>query len=98
MTLSPLQQYILREAYAWRGPKFPRRVLLHYYDRAKRKPSADDMHNSLTKSLERLIDHGLMIGYGRRTTAKWFIEEVKLTPVGRKHARRLLHDQARLPL
>lgn len=98
MVLSALQQYILREAYAWRGPKFPRKVLLRYYDRVKRKPSSDDMQNSMTKSLERLIDRGYLIGYGRRTPAKWFIEEVKLTPIGRKVTRRLLRDQPRLPL
>lgn len=98
MTLSPLQRYILREAYTWRGPKLPRRTLLKYYDRVKRRPSADDMQNSMTKSLERLIDRGMLIGYGHRTPVKWFIEEVKLTPLGRASARRLLRDQPRLPL
>lgn len=54
--------------------------------------------NAVTKSLERLIDKGLMIGYGRRTPKKWFIEEVALTPKGRKQARKLLGEQQALPL
>lgn len=54
--------------------------------------------NAVTKSLERLIDKGLMIGYGRRTPRKWFIEEVALTPKGRKQARKLLGEQQSLPL
>lgn len=98
MALSALQQYILREAYTWRGSNFPRQNLHRYYDRVKKKPSAEDMQNSMTKSLERLIDRGFMIGYGRRTPRKWFIETVKLTPPGRQLARRLLHDQPKLPL
>lgn len=53
---------------------------------------------SVTSSLERLIDRGLMIGFGRRTPQKWFIERVKLTPVGRRTARALLGTQQRLPL
>ncbi len=54
--------------------------------------------NAITKSLERLIDNGLMTGYGRRTPKKWFIEEVALTPKGRKQARKLLGEQQSLPL
>jgi hypothetical protein len=52
----------------------------------------------MTKSLERLIDKGLMIGYGRRTPEKWFIDEIRLTDVGKKAARKLLGQQQKLPL
>ena len=56
------------------------------------------MLETITKSLERLIDKGLMIGYGRRTPEKWFIDEVQLTPAGRRAARITLGEQQRLPL
>ncbi len=53
--------------------------------------------DAVTKSLERLIDKGLLIGYGRRTPKKWFIDEVILTPKGRKETKKLLGKQQKLP-
>lgn len=52
--------------------------------------------DSLTRSLERLIDHELMTGYGVRTPHKWYIKEVRLTPLGRKAARRIRGEQQKL--
>lgn len=53
---------------------------------------------TITKTLEQLIDKGLMVGYGVRTPKKWYIKEVRLTPMGRKMTKRLLGEQQRLPL
>ncbi len=39
----------------------------------------------------------MMVGYGVRTPKKWYIKEVKLTPIGRRLARKLLGEQQALP-
>src|SRR3989339_360989 len=97
MRLSNLQKYILINLHGSKG-KLKWSQLLRFYDKQKNPPKKDDQHGILTKSLERLIDKGLMIGYGRRTPEKWFIDEVKLTPRGRRTAKTLLGEQQHLPL
>ena len=80
------------------SPKaFPRKEFMRFYEAMEQPPSLDDRQGGITKSLERLIDKGLMIGYGRRTPKKWFIDEIRLTPAGTKTARRLLGEQQKLP-
>jgi hypothetical protein len=96
MRLSSLQKYILRNLLNSKGQS-KRSQLLKFYDKQKNPPKKDDQHGILTKSFERLIDKGLMIGYGRRTPEKWFIDEVSLTDQGKKAARKLLGQQQRLP-
>lgn len=93
MLLSALQRYILRECYQYPKPRVPRQPFTKFYARTTH-PDAD----SITVSLERLIDRGLLIGFGRRTPKKWFIEEVKLTPLGRRTARATYGKQQQLPL
>ncbi len=95
MALSALQRYVLRECYTSRKPLVDRQAFAKYY--AKHVPP-HSLADSITSSLERLIDRGLMVGFGRRTPKKWFIERVKLTPAGRRAARPLLGTQQRLPL
>lgn len=68
-----------------------------FYDSQKQKPKKQDIVNIITKSLESLIDKELMTGYGVRTSQKWYIKEVKLTPRGRKLGRKLLGEQQELP-
>lgn len=97
MRLSPLQKYILRACYS-KDPKVSRVGFQKFYDRQKVKPKADDVVNIITKSLESLIDKELMTGFGVRTSHKWYIKEVKLTPKGRKLTRKLLGEQQALPL
>ncbi|MBI2984367.1 MAG: hypothetical protein HYY50_01965 [Candidatus Kerfeldbacteria bacterium] len=94
MRLSALQRYILRDSYLQRRDRVPRQPFLKFYRTAKPRHM---MVETVTKSLERLIDRGLMIGYGRRTPKKWFIDEVALTPLGRGTARKLLGQQQKLP-
>jgi hypothetical protein len=70
--------------------------LAFYKDKGVKK---EDRVNIITKSLERLIDNGLLVGYGVRTPKKWFIKSVKLTTLGRKKwSAWLASGQAKLPL
>lgn len=96
MRLSSLQKYILINLLGSKGQS-KRSQLLKFYDKQKNPPKREDQHGILTKSFERLIDKGLMIGYGRRTPEKWFIDEVGLTDKGKKEARKLMGQQQRLP-
>lgn len=98
MRLSTLQRYILLESLNGRRKKIGRRQLLRFYRDQPKVPSAKDQQDALTKSLERMMDKGLLIGYGRRTPQKWFIDEIALTPEGRRNAKKLLGEQQKLPL
>lgn len=90
MTLSRLQRFILTDILNHRLERYPRRQLNIFY---KRLVPPKDIESVITKSLERLIDKELLVGYGRRTPHKWFIQEVRLTTAGRRLARRLLGEQ-----
>ena len=96
MRLSSLQKYILINLLGSKG-KSKRNQLLRFYDKQKNPPKKEDQQGIMTKSLERLIGKGLMIGYGRRTPEKWFINEVSLTAKGKKETRKLMGQQQRLP-
>jgi hypothetical protein len=95
MSLSGLQKYALRTAYRYARPRVPRAALQGFY--AKNEPPRNAAE-ILGRSIERMIERGLMVGFGRRTAEKWFIETIQLTPQGRRIARDLLGRQAQLPL
>lgn len=97
MRLSSLQKYILLSVLGTKA-KYKRNSFFRFYNKQKKPPKKDDQQGIITKSLERLIGKGLMVGYGRRTPEKWFIEEVRLTGKGRKEARKLFGQQQVLPL
>ena len=97
MRLSLLQKFILRACYLTPPRAVGRGGFAKFYEMQKVKPKPGDVVNIITKSLESLIDRGMMVGYGVRTQEKWYIKEVKLTPVGRKVARKLLGEQVQLP-
>ena len=97
MKFSKLQKYILRQSLGAKK-KFKRNILLRFYDKQKKPAKKEDQQKIITQSLERLIDKELMIGFGRRTPHKWFIEEIKLTAKGRRQAKQLLGKQQALPL
>lgn len=91
MRLSSLQKHILKQCYfAKRSSRVLRKKAENFFVNPKTK--------IVTRSLERLIDRGLLIGYGERTKEKWFISEIKLTPLGRKVAKGLFGTQEMLPL
>lgn len=95
MNLSGLQRHILKTAWRQGKSKIPRAVFENYYPAGKVPRHEAEI---LGRSLERLVDRGLMTGYGHRTMAKWFIESVRLTPAGRRAARQLIGKQEKLPL
>ena len=95
MRLSRLQKYILFLGYEERG-KLDRSRVLDFYKKSKLESKSQV--NTITKSLERLIARGLLVGYGVRTSKKWFIKKVRLTPFGRKAVRFLHGEQKKLPL
>lgn len=97
MRLSPLQKYILRNCYS-KQLQISRIGFAKYYEKQRTRPSKSHIVNIITKSLESLIDKGLMVGFGERTTHKWYIKEVKLTARGRRLAKKLLGEQQSLPL
>lgn len=98
MYFSALQKYILLQCHERRRRKCDREIFLQFYNKNKIKKNRKDIVNIITKSIERLIDRELLIGYGIRTSHKWFIKEIKLTPKGRRRAKKLLGEQQKLPL
>ena len=97
MRLSNLQKFILLYTLTNVRKNVQRDGLIKFYDQFKKKPKKDDIQNIITKSLERLIDKGLLIGSGDRTKHKWYIKEIRLTPLGRRSAKKLLGEQQKLP-
>jgi hypothetical protein len=95
--LSALQKFLLLETYGSRPRQCSRKGFERFYLRSSQKISNEEVQNSITKSLERLIDKGLLIGYGRRTPRKWFIDSVKLTPLGRRQTKKLQGEQQSFP-
>lgn len=98
MRLSSLQKYILVQSYLSRRSLYPRDEFRSFYKDQKEAPKQEDQQNAMTKSIERLIDKGLLTGYGRRTPEKWYIDTIRLMPAGRRMAKSLLGQQQRLPL
>lgn len=97
MHLSHLQRFILLESREQPKSRTGRSAFLAYYLRAEASTHVKDQQDAITKSMERLIDRGYLTGYGRRTPKKWFIEEVRLTPKGKRAAQKLLGEQQQLP-
>lgn len=97
MRLSPLQKYILKSCYVNSAKVISRAGFARFYETQKQGPKAGDVVNIITKSLESLIDKGMMVGYGVRTPEKWYIKEVRLLPAGRRTAKKLFGEQQSLP-
>ncbi len=97
MRLSKLQKHIILQGFDAKN-KLDRKGLLNFYHAYKKKPDQEIMVNSITNSIERLIKKGLLVGFGEITKEKTYIQKIKLTPSGRKVAKKLLGEQKRLPL
>ena len=98
MAFSGLQRYILIEALVNTQRPLRREAIVRYYNALRRKPAPHDLANIISRSLDRLIIRHLLVGFGRKTATKWFIQSVRLTPRGRGVARKLLGVQQALPL
>ena len=99
MRLSELQKYILLLCFDSSSSRFSRTGLDRFYDKINsgNKPDKNLQTKIITRSIERLIDKELIVGFGERTKYKWFIKEIKLTPKGRQEAKKLLDKQMKLP-
>lgn len=95
MRLSPLQRHILGVCFAARG-KVGRAPLHAFYNGKTARPKS--VVKVVTATLERMIDKGWLVGLGVRTPKKWYIKEVRLTPLGRRVAKKLQGEQQKLPL
>lgn len=93
MQLSKLQKFILTETLGTKQNKVNRYVLSKFYDKEKNPPNKKIQTNIITKSIERIIDKGLAIGFGEKTQYKLFITHIKLTNRGKKIALKLLGEQ-----
>lgn len=92
MRLSLLQKYILMECLT-ADEKILRGKFREYYlpsrqagKNEKNKPKLKDQADIVNKSINKLIDKGLLVGFGKRTAEKWFFTFVKLTPQGKRKA------------
>ena len=95
MKLSILQKFILKNCYGSKG-KISRKRFEKFYN-GKKVPGKLERIKIISKSIDRLINKGLLIGSGEKTQHKWFIKEVKLTRTGRKMAKKLMGEQKELP-
>lgn len=98
MNLSELQKYILKTTLQNNKARLSRNIFEKFYDNKKNSPSTKIRANIITKSIERLIDKGLLTGFGEKTQHKLFITQVKLTTRGKKAAQNLFGQQVSLPL
>jgi len=96
MQFSSLQQHIIKSCHG-RREKVDRKIFIEFY---KGKNIKESLRTKIvTKSLERLIDKGMMVGYGVRTPKKWFIKEVRITSLGKKMWQEWLNrKQRKLPV
>lgn len=98
MHVSSLQKYILLECLK-KGRRADRKIFQIFYETHTGEVKNKYRESIITKSIERLIDKELMIGFGKRTPHRWFITHVKLTKKGKNQALEILNEkQIKLPL
>jgi hypothetical protein len=93
MRLSNLQKFILLECRNSKTGKISREHLNKFYEKVEKKPKAEMMTKIITQSIERLIDKELLVGFGERTSHKWYIKGIKITSFGRRITKKLLGEQ-----
>lgn len=97
MRLGPLQKYILLVSRSSRNPVF-REKFIAYYQGKKKKPSREDQVNAITKAIEKMINANLVVAEGVKTSEKFFIKMIRLTPRGRSQVKKIIGSQQRLPI
>ncbi len=107
MPLSALQKYILKTCYGAKKilvkGKFEKfylhaGVLTKAGQPAKNIPTKAEQIKIISRSIERLINKGFLVGYGEKTQCKWFIKEIQLTSLGQRLSKKLQGEQTKLPL
>jgi hypothetical protein len=93
MRLSNLQKFILLECLNAKTGKISREHLNKFYEKIEKKPKVEMMTKIITQSIERLINKELLVGFGERTSHKWYIRGIKITPFGKKVVRKLQGEQ-----
>ncbi|PLX26517.1 hypothetical protein C0581_04255 [Candidatus Parcubacteria bacterium] len=74
-----------------KGTRMDRKIFRRFYETRDRKPNKKYQEHIITQSLERLIDRGLITGFGKRTPQKWFLTHVDLTGKGIKAIQEIYH-------
>ena len=97
MKISNLQKYILKKIWHTNKIKVSRYNFNSFYHNKKKDPKKNLQIKIITKSIERLINRGLLTGFGEKTQYKLFINKVKLSPLGRKITKKILGEQIKLP-
>ena len=75
MNLSKLQHFIIEECFD-RGSQCSRSIIDKNYESSKSKAQKENFKQIITQSIERLIDRGLLVGYGMKTKEKLFITKI----------------------
>jgi len=96
MRLSILQKFILLECLNSKTGRISRSRLNIFYNKSKKLSKQELQTKIITRSIERLIDKELLVGFGERTRCKWFIKDIKITRQGKKQAKKLLGEQLKI--
>jgi hypothetical protein len=96
MNLSALQKYILKTCHG-EGKALVKGKFEKFYVAQKIVPGKDEQIKIISRSIDRLINKGLLVGYGEKTRARWFIKEIELTATGKRLARKFQGEQTKLP-
>jgi len=84
MYLSKLQKYILLECYFNSGKIYLLDNLIKFYSGKPPK----NAKRIITKSLEKMVNKGLLSVVAKKTPHKLFIREIGLTKFGKKNSQR----------
>ena len=94
MNLSNLQKFILKQVYLNGGDDYHKDGLINFYPE---KADQEDRVGTITRSIERMIDRGLISAVGHKTQHKLFIESIFLTDKGAREAQRIIQEKQKLP-
>jgi hypothetical protein len=98
MRLSSLQKFILEKCLEGKNNAESKRHFFVFYPAEELKKNKKAIQDVLHKSIESLVAKDLVVAYGKKTSAKWFINRVKLTAEGKRKAREIvLAKQRKLP-
>jgi len=81
--LSKLQQSILEECVEQKG-QCARKDIDRIAGSLASKAKHENIKNVVTQSIERLIDRGMVIGFGTKTQHKLFITKIRMTARGKR--------------
>lgn len=95
MPFSALQKYITKSCYGQKKVLVKTRFE-KFYCGLNKVSGKSERTKIISRSIDRLINKGIMTGWGEKTQHKWFISEIRLTPSGRKAAKKLQGEQTKL--